>query len=416
MRKPILIAVLLCPLSALAGTCNYSPAGSTVSGCPASFAAIAGITQGSTTPLAIPNTGGTFNGVTTASIDVLWGLPYVSGGYHAPSGGAQSSEDVTVLMPHECEAGGGATCQILFCQHQGGGSTGGTDQGANCFGDATIAQEPILKVQQLIGVPNRVGGTGFIIVLCNYLLTNFGLVPSGPNLFPQQWRDAKCAYWFVLAESTSIIPGNRSLVSGYGPSWGAWMIWDMFFTPDNAYTNSSCLASAPGSPPVPIAVMAWAPMTWMAPSGNNLWTNGSSHSVQAMEGQFNTTTEATAESTSAGFAPTADPSQNITSGNLSLFHKGAMLFQTGTPGLDTTVPPNWGSGATQGGSSLYGPVAAFAAIGLHPYFQTISNCVHVCDIGTANLGSPSQIDALNFIAGTGRPLGGNIGGAGLGGN
>ena len=124
------------------------------------------------------------------------------------------------MGPHEAESNPN-NYQYLDCLHEGGGSGGGTDV-ASCFGAGNIAIEPILEVQRLLGIPNRVGGTGVVLILHNYRLTNFAAIPSGPNPFNTQWQDAKCGIWYVLA-NPSIFPGNPSLISFYTPSWGSLM-------------------------------------------------------------------------------------------------------------------------------------------------------------------------------------------------
>lgn len=407
MRKLLLLLVFTSALCAGAQTCNYAPGGnSVVSGCPASWSAISGITQGSTTPTAIPNTGGTFNGVTTASIDVIWGIPYNSPtcGYSSPIV-AQSSCDITWVFPHEAgpTLGSTANYQIIWCFHEGGGSGGGTDV-SSCFGVGNIATEPILEVQRFLGIPNRVGHTGIVLALVNYRLTNFSAIPSGPNLYATQWQDAKCSLWYTLANA-STFPGNKNLISFYGPSWGAVMVWWVVMTPDNQYT-STCNTAAPGTDPQYVAVMSWNPTVWMYPFGNALWDNGNAQALHAMQGQLNTTVEATAQSTCAGFSPTCDPNNNISSSYLSTYKNVTFMSQTGTCGLDLTVPPCWGSGATQGGES-YQTAASLSALGLHPYFEQLPNCVHVCDIGAIT--SASQTDAFAFLLGYANS-GGNTGG------
>ena len=401
--KILLILAVLCPLPAFAnGTCSYP---SNTSGCPGSAPA----TQGVTTPTAIPNTAFTINGVTTASVDIVRGLPFVTNGYNAPSGGAQSSEDITIYGPHEAFSANQSTYEIIFCQHQGGGSTGGVEQNG-CFGDGTVWQENIFEVQRFLGTPNRVGGKGIILVLCNYLLTNWSLSPSGPNPYPQQWKDAKCALWFALAQANTIVPGNRNLVGLYGPSWGGVMIWWMAGTPDTLYSNSSCLASAPGSPPTYVIVPAWSPQVWTVVNGNALCANGNTQSQHAMIGQFNAACGSAVDTACAAFSPTCDPDQNITNTYASTYANLVMLWQYGTSGSDLTVPPVWGSGATYGGEMVQ-TINAFASLSkpYHPFFQIIPGG-HVSDIGT--IASPSQADAFNFLLGQAQP----ITSGGLGGN
>jgi hypothetical protein len=127
-----------------------------------------------------------------------------------------------------------------------------------------------------------------------------------------------------------------------------------------------------------------------------------------MQGQLNTTTESVGETVCASFTPSCDPSQNISNTYASTYANATMLFQWGT--TDTTVPPNWGSGATQGGASLYGPVKAFAAIGLHPSFQSIPGG-HQADIGTfgGNGTSCSQCDGFLFLLGISNGTSGTLG-------
>lgn len=379
--------IIFLPISAFAGTCNYP---SNTAGCPSSNPGV----QGSTTPTAVANSGGTFNGVTTASIDMIWGVPYTSTGYVSP-GGAQSSEDITYYFPHEAFANP-TQYEIVFCAHQGGGSTGGTEV-SGCWGDNTIVQENVFEVQRFLGTPNRVGGKGIIVAVYNYKLTNFGAIPNGPSLYPKQPGDAKCALWFTLAQSTSVVPGNRNLIGSYGPSWGGVMAWWMVGIPDSQ-VSPSCLASPPAVDPKYVAVMAWDPMAWFYPFGNALYDNTDSHGTQAMEGQMNSTTESVMQSTCSLFSPTCDPAHNISQANMATYNNVTMLFQFGTPGLDIVVEPNWGSGATQGGN-LYQTVSAFDQLSpaLHPFTQVLNNCVHVCDIGT--ISSKSQIDAFNFLLG-----------------
>ena len=178
-------------------------------------------------------------------------------------------------------------------------------------------------------------------------------------------------------------------------------------TPDNQYT-STCNTAAPGTDPQYVAVMSWNPMAWCYPNGNSLWDNGNSQALHAMQGQFNTTTESVFWSSCASFTPSGDPAHNISNTYNSTYANVTFMSQTGTPGLDLTVPPNWGSGATQGGN-LYQTAAALAALtpALHQFFEVMPNCVHVCDIGAIT--SASQTDAFAFLLGY-QNSGGNVGG------
>jgi hypothetical protein len=114
----VLTGVLWLPHSSSAQTCNPSD----TSGCPAHWPG----RHGSTTPTVIPGTGYTINGVTTASVDVFWGIPYNPSvcPFVPPVDGNQSGCDISWVMPHEAPVNPN-NYEIIYCMHQGGGSSGG---------------------------------------------------------------------------------------------------------------------------------------------------------------------------------------------------------------------------------------------------------------------------------------------------
>src|ERR1039458_5628793 len=112
MKRLLLLAMIALPYTVWATPCPTSVPGSYPG------------TQGSATPSAISGTSCTNKGVTTASIDVIWGIPYkTTVGYVAPSGSNQSSQDLMWVGPHECETTPN-NCEIIFYWHGGGGYSG----------------------------------------------------------------------------------------------------------------------------------------------------------------------------------------------------------------------------------------------------------------------------------------------------
>jgi hypothetical protein len=398
MRRLLLILGLLLPAVAVAQNCNPSD----TSGCPIHWPG----RSGSTTPTVVPGTGYTSNGVTTASVDVFWGVSYNPSicPWVPAVNGDQSSCDISWVMPHEAPANPN-NYEIIYCMHQGGGSAGGVQAGG-CWGDGTPLQESILKVQQYLGTPNAVGGRGIVLALVNYRLTASEGVP-GINTFPAQWQDAKCSVWHVLANS-STFPGNKSLIGMYGASWGAAMVRWAAVTPDNLYAPS-CDSPAPATDPQFRVVESWNPMAWMYPFGNSGWDNSIQTLQNAMMEQLNCTSEGTCEASCANL--NCDPIHNTVTANIATYLNVQEMHQYGA--ADTLIIPKWGSGATQGGN-LYGTAAAYAALSppLHPYLELLPNCIHVCDTNLDN--SPSEVDAFNFLLMTGHTTSGGLNGSGLG--
>jgi hypothetical protein len=403
MRNSILIAALLAtfwlPHPSSAQICNPS----NTSGCPANWLG----RHASTTPTAIPGTGYTINGVTTASIDEFWGVEYnhsVCPIAMPPVNGNQSGCDIAWVMPHEAPSNPN-NYEIIYCMHGGGGSLGGV-QADGCWGDGTPIQESILKVQRYLGTPNAVGGKGIVLALVNYRLTATNGVP-GTNSFPAQWQDAKCAVWHVLANPT-IFPGNKSLIGMYGASWGATMVRWASATPDNLYPPS-CDSPAPSTPPQFRVVESWNPMAWMYPFGNSGWDNSIQALRNAMMQELNCTSEGACEASCALL--NCDPIANTVSANMATYLNVQEMHQYGA--ADTLIIPKWGSGASQGGN-LYGTATAYAALSppLHPYLELLPNCIHVCDTTSDN--SPSETDAFNFLIMTAQTTSGGLGGTGMG--
>lgn len=390
--------VLWLPKPSSAQTCNPSD----TSGCPDHWLG----RRGSTKPTPVPGTGYTINDVTTASIDVFWGVEYnpIVCPYAPPLDNRQSGCDISWVMPHEAPANPD-NYEIIYCMHQGGGSSGGV-QASGCFGDGTPLKESILKVQQYLGTPNAVGGKGIVLALVDYRLTAVGGIP-GINSFPAQWQDAKCSIWHVL-ENSSTFPGNKSLIGMYGASWGAAMVRWAAVTPDNLYAPS-CDSPAPATEPRFRAVESWNPMVWMYPIGNSGWNNSNQIFRNAMMEQLNCLSEGQCDASCASL--NCDPVRNTVTANIAMYLNVQEMHQYGA--ADILIIPNWGSGATQGGN-LYGTAAAYAALtpALHPYLQLLPNCGHVCDTDADN--SPSEIDAFNFLLMTAQTTSGGLGGSGLG--
>jgi hypothetical protein len=393
----VLTGVLWLPRHGSAQSCNPSD----TSGCPLQWPG----RQGSTTPIAVPGTGYTINGVTTASVDVFWGVEYNPRvcPYAPPVNNNQSGCDISWVMPHEAPANPN-NYEIIYCMHGGGGSKWGV-QANGCFGDGTPLQENILKVQQYLGTPNAVGGRGIVLALVNYRLTAENGVP-GTNSFPAQWQDAKCSVWHVLANS-STFPGNKSLIGMYGSSWGAALARYAAVTPDDLYAPS-CDSPAPATKPQFRAVESWNPMSWMYPFGNSSWDNSIADFAQAMMEQLNCGSEAACQKSCASL--NCDPIKNTVTANIATYLNVQEMHQYGA--TDTLVVPHWRSGAEQGGN-LYGTAAAYAALtpALHPFLELLPDCVHTCDIELDN--SPSQTDAFNFLLMTAHTTSGGLNGSGL---
>ena len=394
----LVTGVLCLPHSSSAQTCNPSD----TSGCPDSWPG----RQGSTTPTVVPGTGYTINGVTTASVDVFWGVEYNPRicPYAPPVEGNQSGCDISWVMPHEAP-GNPNNYEIIYCMHGGGGSANGV-QAEGCWGDDTPVQESILKVQQYLGTPNAVGGKGVVLALVNYRLAAANGIP-GTNTLPAQWQDAKCSVWHVLANS-STFPGNKSLIGMYGASWGAVMVRWAAVTPDHLYPPS-CDSPAPATEPQFRAVESWNPMSWMYPFGNSSWDRSNVVFRDAMTAQLNCTSEGQCEASCALL--NCDPIRNTVTANIATYLNVQEMHQYGA--TDVLIIPKWGNGATQGGN-LYGTAAAYAALtpALHPYLELLPNCVHICDIYLDN--SPSQIDAFNFLLMTAQTTSGGLNGSGMG--
>lgn len=405
--------------SGFAQTCNPS----NTSGCPASFPGF----RTSTTPTAVPGTGYTINGVTTASVDVFWGVPYnrTVCPYNPGSGGKQSSCDLAVVMPHEAPSNPN-NYEIVFCFHGGGGSNGGVELSDCWASDTGPVQQSVLYVQKYLGTANAVGGKGIVLILVNYRLTAGG-GSYGTNSFPAQWQDAKCAVWHVLANS-STFPGNRSLIGMYGPSWGGTMAWWAAETPDNAYAPS-CDSPAPATDPQYRVVSAWPALDWLYPLNNGSFdnvnlTNGYQ---EAIIGQMNSNVESTIQANCAALSPSCDPVENIVSTNLAVYQNVQAMFQFGSYGnscatADCLVMPYWNTlGVTEGttgrapGGNLYNLATAFDGLSMpiRPYMQILwPNCYHECD--TASTPSGSQIDAFNFLMMTAQTTSGGLGGSSIG--
>lgn len=393
-----LAGVLWLPQSSPAQACNPS----NTTGCPATWPG----KHGSTTPTVVPGTGYTINGVTTASIDVFYGVPYNNSvcPYAPPVGGNQSGCDISWVMPHEAPSNPN-NYEIIYCMHAGGGSAGGVQAGG-CWGDGTPLQESILKVQQYLGTPNAVGGRGIVMALVNYRLTAEAGAP-GTNTFPAQWQDAKCSVWHVLANS-STFPGNKSLIGMYGASWGAVMVRWAAVTPDNLYAPS-CDSPAPAVDPKFRAVESWNPMVWMNPTGNSGWDNSIQTLRNAMMEQLNCSSEGACNAACA--SSKCDPVANTLTTHIATYLNVQEMHQYGA--ADILIIPKWGSGATQGGN-LYSTAAAYAALtpSLHPFLELLPNCGHVCDTYTDN--SPSEIDALNFLLLNAQTTSGGLSGSSFG--
>jgi len=381
-----------------AQNCNPSD----TSGCPDHWLG----SRGSTTPTVVPGTAYTINGVTTASIDVFWGVEYNPRvcPYVDPVYGNQSGCDISWVMPHEAP-GNPNNYEIIYCMHPGGGSAGGV-QASGCWGDGTPLQESILKVQQYLGTPNAVGGKGIVLALINYRLTALNGVP-GTNTFPAQWQDAKCSVWHVLA-NPSTFPGNKSLIGVYGASWGATMARWAAVTPDNLY-SPSCDSPAPAAKPQFRAVESWNPMSWMYPFGNSSFEHSTAALRDAMMEQLDCSSEGQCEQSCASL--NCDPIKDTVTSNIATYLNVQEMHQYGA--TDQLIVPNWGSGVTQGGN-LYGTAAAYAALtpALHPYLELLPNCAHICDTDKDN--SPSEIDAFNFLLMTAHTTSGGLSGSGLG--
>jgi hypothetical protein len=452
MKTLILIAALFCSAPAFGVVCTPAD----VSGCPTTIPG----TPGSTTPAAITGTTWTANGVTD-SVDVINQAEYnhpVCPGTNTTGGGGCT---LTVFMPHACNGVACADHEIIYVLHGGGGSQGNATNSDGFANAGTgCCQTSILKVQQLLGSPNAVGGRGSIVVQLNYRLTDAG-VGDGVNVFPAQWQDAKCGLWHMLANS-STFPGNKTLIGLYGPSWGAILVGWVAQTPDNAYT-ASCDSSAPGTPPTYRAVAAWTPINWLTPTGNAAFDNVNQtcayqnavigqlylgtdtaitgHCVQGTQPQSYTpsTVEATLQSHYAGFSPLPDLAGSIPTTSLAVLSNAQMLYQFGTPSNvstagDILVMPYWNTkgittlttGGAAGGN-LWALADAYKSTGVHPFMQILAaspgafSCGGVATGGVCHEGdttqtlpvvSPSQIDAFNFLLGTAQPLGN----AGMGGN
>lgn len=417
-------------LVALLGLTWFSASGSAqicnpsnTSGCPALFPGARSVK----TPTAVPGTGYTSNGVTTASIDVMWGLGYNRSvcPYSEGTGGNQSSCDLAVIMPHEAPSNPN-NYEIVFCFHGGGGSSGGNELNDCWASSAGPVQQSILYVQKYLGTPNAVGGQGIVVILVNYRLTAGGGL-YGTNSFPAQWQDAKCAVWHVLANS-STFPGNKSLIGMYGPSWGGTMVWWAAETPDNAYAPS-CDSSAPGTDPQYRIVAAWPALAWLYPLNNASFDNVNLTQAykNAIIGQMNSNVESTIQANCAAMSPNCDPVENIVSANLAVYQNVQALFQFGSYGnscatADCLVMPYWNTlgvraGTTGGaaGGNLYNLAAAFDGLSapIRPYMQILwPNCFHECD--TASTPSGSQADAFNFLLMRTQTTSGGLGGSGMG--
>jgi hypothetical protein len=431
LKRLALLFILAAPCSGFASNCNPTD----VSGCPTTFSG----SQGSTTPTAITGTGYTTGGVTTASIDTMWGIEYNHSVCPYNAGGSDCT--VQVFMPHECAGVACADHEKVFCMHGGGGSAGSSYSG-DCFANvgSGCCQSSILYVQRLLGTPNAVGGKGIVLIVIDYRLTT----PSGGlgvATFPAQWQDAKCSVWHVIAGG-STFPGSNSTIGFYGPSWGGTMVFWAALTSDTAYT-SSCDSSAPGTDPKYRVVAAWPALDWLcAPGGgtgctygNGSYDNtgaaggGTQAYINAVKSQMNSATEATIQSNcSATGSYGCDPFQNIASGNAAVLANAQVLYQFGsitsynacTSG-DCLIMVCWGlsgcTGAAAGaaGGNLVNTEAQYIAqTTLRPFMQILTypgGCIHECDTTHAGTAiSPSQVDAFNFLMGTAQPMGGNIGG------
>lgn len=415
----VVAGVLWLAPAGAAQTCN--PAN--VSGCPSFWPGA----RGSTSPTAIPGTGYTANGVTTASVDVFWGVEYNHPvcPFSAGTGGNQSSCDITVVMPHEAP-GNPNNYEIVFCFHGGGSSSGGNEF-SDCWAHGPgPVQQSIVYVQQYLGTPNAVGGKGIVLILVNYRLT-LGGGAYGTNSFPAQWQDAKCAVWHVLANS-STFPGNKSLIGMYGPSWGGTLVWWAAETPDNAYAHS-CDSPVPQKEPQFRIVASWPALDWLYPLNNGSYDNVTQTRayINAIIGQMNSNVEGTIQANCASMSPSCDPVENIVSANLAVYENVQAMFQFGSYGnscvtADCLIMPYWNTlGVTTGttggapGGNLYNLAAAFdgLSVPVRPFMQILSpNCIHECD--TTSTPSGSQTDAFNFLLMTAHTTSGGLNGSSFG--
>jgi hypothetical protein len=432
MRKLLLIFAIACAVPCAAQTCNPG----NVTGCATSFPGA----QGSTTPTAFTGTGYTTNGVTTASIDTIWGVEYNHGKcpYNTPTGDCT----INYFFPHGAQASANKI-ELVMVDHGGGGSAGNAYTSDGFANGTGCCQSSILWVQKFLGTPNANGGVGLAIVQINYELTavNGG---TGQNPFPTQWQDAKCALWTIEA-SPSIFPGAAGPVIGmYGPSWGGNMVFWAGDTPDNAYTTN-CPTPAPSAEAQFRIVAAWPAMDWLYSfNGSTLGINsngaiydntfmsaqGTTAGIHAIQSQCNSATESTCQANCAAFSPfPCDPVTTITSGTLSTSRNVAILYQFGTPGnhnqcadMDCLIRAYAnvlgfdGSGIAATGNA-YTLSAQYTAQQptIHPFMQILyPNIFHEGDLADTWPNIPSLLDAFNFLMATGQPmvsggLGGNLG-------
>ena len=394
---------------------------------PANFSAQ---TQGSTTFVALAGTGCTsVNGVTVASVDVVWGIEYNHGvcPYAASSGGNQSTCDYMVLAPHQC-VGNPSLCYGIIYDHGGGGYSG--TNGEN--GDASAGLCPtggatgiVQCLQQLVGRPTPTGGNLTAFLLPNYRLTGNGGVPVNGVTFPANWQDAKCALWHALA-NPSTFPVSHTIMGSYGGSWGAFMTFERTLVPDNAYT-ASCDSSPPSVEPFFFSEMDWPVTTAVAPNGDSGIDNTqltcalmNSWIVQLMFSSDSPTScslanAATERTRCAAFgAHGCDPFSNIVAGNAATVTNVKARFGYGSPGTtcgntttngpDCLTCPYWndgksscGTGTTGGseGGQLYTLAAAYASAGLPMptmdiYYSHAGKygalMCHECDLSDGNSG------------------------------
>ena len=420
MRKLALLT-FLCASVAGAQTCKPG----NMSGCPTTIPG----TPGSTTPTAVTGSGYTIGGVTTASVDVINQAQYnptVCPGTNTTGDGGCT---VTVFMPHEAPSNS-ANYEKIYVYH-GGGLSAGNAASSDGFANGTgCCQSSILWVQQKLGTPNAAGGKGIIIYQVNYRE-----VPAGggfnANIFPAQYQDAKCAWQYTNANS-STFPGNTSIMGMYGPSAGGLMVQWAARTPDNVYTTS-CPVSAPGTDPTFIAVEAWSPVVWLCMPGGGtacIYGNGSFDNVtqtqayrNLIKSEMNSATEATIQTNCSGFGTYGcDPFQNIILGNALLSQPTLFIFGYYNNSLtlgDILVMPYCNTngvttGCTGGAAmgNLYGLSAQYnAQTTIHPFMEILAEpCPHECDLANTWPNIPSLNDAFNFLMATGQPLSGNLNG------
>jgi hypothetical protein len=404
MRKFYLLILFLFAIPCYAVNCN--PSNTNWTGCPATWGAISGITVGSTTPLAIPNTAWTApNGASTTGIDIIYEVSTNSANcpYAAGSDDIQSTCNVTEVMPAEAISNP-SHFEPIFCYNGGGFYEYGVEV-RDCFG-STLITNPILAVQQCLSKVNVYGYNGCVIFLVNYRKTIYNT--PGTNTYPLQWQDGKCPVWYVVANQ-NVFYGNFAVIGLYGTSSGSWFSFIVSETPDNMYT-ASCAASAPSSPPLYRAVPAWNVGSTMYTHGNSSWEN-SPASDDIFTAWFNCTNQSTCQVACAAFTDTCDPTQYLLNqgpSNLAILQRTKLMYEGGS--IDCELPqwfPTTGSysctnpptGSNVTGGNMYQPIAAFQAMGFYPTVDTIIGG-HVSDLGVTNWtnGLPqSANDAFNFI-------------------